>query len=121
MGEHFLPLIKFYKVIRRNHLRRRTGKYFHWLFIEKGKKEKERTKKERKVHEDLVVERRRSSARLQKGFTKVFGQNFEEFQLQNSQFRKALIIILTIFLGGSLTQDFEERLFCVYGLSFMSQ
>ena len=82
---------------------------------------REKKEKERKIHENLVVERKRSSARLQKGFTKVFGQNFEEYQSQNSQFRKALIIILTIFLGGSLTQDFEERLFCVYGLSFMSQ
>ena len=82
---------------------------------------KERTKKERKIHENLVVVKKRSSARLQRGFTKVFGQNFEEYQSQNSQFRKALIIILTIFFGGSFTQDFEERLFCFYGLSFMSQ
>ena len=47
-----------------------------------------------------------------RGYEEVFSEvrvkNFEEYLSQNSQFRKALNIILTIFLGGSFTQDFEE-------------
>ena len=50
-----------------------------------------------------------------RGYKEVFSEvrvkNFEEYLSQNSQFRKALNIILTIFLGGSFTQDFEELLF----------
>ena len=92
--------------------------HIHWLFIEKRQKWKKRTKKERKIHENLVVVRKLSSARLRRVFAKVFSQNFEEYLSQNLQFRKALIIILTILLGGSFTQGFEEHLFLFLGIIF---
>ena len=43
-------------------------------------------------------------------------KNFKEDLSQNSQFRKALNIILTIFLGGRFTQDFEEHI-SLYNIS----
>ena len=70
-------------------------------------------KKETKINEKLMVERKRSSARLRRGilWDKTLKSNFEEYLSENSQFRKTLRIILTIFRGGSFTQDFEELQF----------
>ena len=43
-------------------------------------------------------------------------KNFKEDLSQNSQFRKALNIILTIILGGRFTPDFEEHI-SLYNIS----